>query len=60
MSKARPDAPAGALIERLEHLPLLPREARRTLAALGNPDIDLRRLVALIERSPPLAARIGR
>jgi len=47
-----------AAIRRLEALPPLDRQAQELLSALGDPELDTLRLVALLRRSPSLAARI--
>lgn len=45
-------------IHRLELLPPLSRQAQQLLTALGDPELDPLRLVAILRQSPSLAARI--
>jgi len=49
---------AGERISALESIPPMPRQSRQILAAVSDPDIEIAELVTLIERCPPLAARI--
>ncbi|NEX21954.1 HDOD domain-containing protein [Thiorhodococcus mannitoliphagus] len=49
---------AKARIQRLSSLPPLPRRSQELLRLLTNPELNILDLVALIEQTPALAARI--
>lgn len=57
-SRASRDAPTPVLIRGLVALPPLPRRSQEVLGLLCDPDLDILRLVELIEQTPVLAARI--
>ena len=49
---------AGEIIDRIDSIPPMPQQARQLLTAISDPEVEVKDLVTLIERSPPLAARI--
>ncbi|RNE92959.1 HDOD domain-containing protein [Marichromatium sp. AB32] len=53
-----PPARLGTLIRELQSLPPLPEQAQVLLAELVDPELDVNRVLELIERSPPIAARL--